>query len=85
MAAIWQELLGIEQVGIDDTFFDLGGHSLLGTQLVSRLRETFLVELPLDRFFETPTIAELAKVIEELLVEKIEELPEEEVQKLLAN
>jgi len=85
MAAIWQELLGIEQVGIDDTFFDLGGHSLLGTQLVSRLRETFLVELPLDRFFETPTIAELAKGIEELLVEKIEELPEEEVQKLLAN
>ncbi|MFL5663083.1 MAG: acyltransferase domain-containing protein, partial [Ktedonobacteraceae bacterium] len=84
IAAVWQEVLGVEQVGVHDNFYDLGGHSLLGTQLVSRLREVFPVEMPLHDFFDALTIAELAEKIEELLVEKIEELPEEEVKRLLA-
>jgi acyl transferase domain-containing protein/acyl carrier protein len=60
IAEIWQELLGIEQVGIHDNLFDLGGDSLLVIQIVSRIREVLRIEVPLRAIFETPTIAELA-------------------------
>src|SRR5262249_54344952 len=60
IAEIWQDLLGIEQVGIHDNLFDLGGDSLLVIQVVSRLREVLRIEVPLRAIFETPTIAELA-------------------------
>ena len=68
IAAIWQELLGVEQVGIHDDFFELGGHSLLATRLVSRLRQDFKVEVPLRTFFETRTVADLARIVLELQV-----------------
>jgi acyl transferase domain-containing protein len=83
LALIWQKLLGIEGVGIHDNFFDLGGHSLLATQLISQLRETFQIELPLRAFFEAATIAQLAVVVEEILVEEMEALSEEEAQRAL--
>ncbi|HYO51727.1 type I polyketide synthase [Archangium sp.] len=63
IAALWQELLGIEQVGIHDNFFELGGHSLLGTQMVSRVRESFQVDVPLREVFDTPTVAGVALVV----------------------
>ena len=66
MAQVWQRMLGIEKVGINDNFFELGGHSLLATRLVAQLRADFDVELPLRRFFESPTISGLAAVISEL-------------------
>jgi amino acid adenylation domain-containing protein len=68
LAAIWQEVLGVERVSINDNFFELGGHSLLATRLTARTREAFGVELSLRRLFEEPTIARLGMAIEEGLV-----------------
>ena len=65
IAEVWQQTLGVAQVGVIDNFFtDLSGSSLLATQLVSQLRNKFQVELPLRRFFDGPTVAELAVVID---------------------
>ncbi|MBD3561559.1 TauD/TfdA family dioxygenase, partial [Planktothrix sp. FACHB-1355] len=64
LAAIWTQLLGVDRVGINDSFFELGGHSLLATQIISCVRDTFGVELPLRHLFEVPTIAALAAQIE---------------------
>ncbi|HEX7314156.1 MAG TPA: amino acid adenylation domain-containing protein [Pyrinomonadaceae bacterium] len=65
LAGIWCEVLGLERVGLDDNFFDLGGHSLHATQLSSRLREAFRVELPLRKLFDTPLLSGSAELIDE--------------------
>jgi amino acid adenylation domain-containing protein len=67
LADIYRQVLKIEHIGIHDNFFELGGDSLLAVQLVSRVRQTLRVELPLGRLFETPNIAELAEFIEKEL------------------
>ncbi|MFN6513545.1 MAG: phosphopantetheine-binding protein [Nostoc sp. CreGUA01] len=83
---IWQEVLGIAEVGIHDNFYELGGDSLIATQLVSRLRAKFPIDLPLrDLLSQAMIPAKQAEIIEQLLLEKIEELSEEEVETLLAN
>jgi acyl carrier protein len=64
VAEIWQELLGIQRIGIHDNYFELGGDSLLAAQVISRLRDSFEMEFPLARLFETPTIAGLTELIE---------------------
>ncbi|MBD3560176.1 AMP-binding protein, partial [Planktothrix sp. FACHB-1355] len=64
LVKIFAEVLGVKRVSIHENFFELGGHSLLATQLVSRVRDAFKIELPLRSVFETPTIAELSKVVE---------------------
>jgi amino acid adenylation domain-containing protein len=64
MAGIWQEQLGIENIGIDDNFSELGGHSLLAMQVIAGVREAFQVELPLKSLFETPTIRAFTEKVE---------------------
>ena len=64
LANIWSKVLHVEKVGIEDNFFELGGHSLLATQVMSRIRETFDVELPLRNLFEYVTVSELAPAID---------------------
>jgi len=67
LAGIWADVLGVERVGVHDNFFELGGHSLLATQIMSRLRNTFNIELSLRQLFESPTIAELMVPIETMM------------------
>ncbi|HEY2738508.1 MAG TPA: amino acid adenylation domain-containing protein, partial [Thermoanaerobaculia bacterium] len=64
LAAIWSEVLGVEELGVDDNFFDLGGHSLLATRVISQLRGAFQVEMGLHELFEEPTVAGLAARVE---------------------
>jgi amino acid adenylation domain-containing protein len=67
LAAIWSEVLEVQGIGREDDFFGIGGHSLLATQALSRVRRAFGVELPVKRLFEAPTLAGLARAIEEAL------------------
>lgn len=63
LAVMWRELLGIERVGRDDDFFDLGGQSLIAVRLFTRMRKRYSVDLALSTLFEAPTIAQCAVVI----------------------
>jgi len=63
LTGILQELLGVDRVGIHDSFFELGGFSLLATQLTTRIREQFEVELSLRDVFASPTVDRLAQLI----------------------
>lgn len=63
----WQEVLGYSPVGIHDNFFEVGGHSLMAAALVTRMRKQFDFEVPLRELLETPTIAELAELLENRL------------------
>ena len=83
LTALYQEFLAIEPVGIYDNFLDLGGHSLLATQLVSRLRQDFQVEVSLRSFLESACVAELALLIEEILITELEALSEADAQKFM--
>jgi len=98
LAAIWQELFGIERIGVEDNFLALGGHSLLAIQLATQIRSLLGVELPVSTLFEHPTIADLARVVEresgaiaepseedlDRLLAEVEELSAEELARLLA-
>ncbi len=66
LCEIWSEVLEVERIGVHDNFFELGGHSLLATRVASRVRDDFKVELPFIDFFEDPTVAALAMVIDRL-------------------
>ncbi|HYG09219.1 MAG TPA: phosphopantetheine-binding protein, partial [Pyrinomonadaceae bacterium] len=83
IASVWQQRLGIERISVNDNFYELGGDSLLATQIVAQLREMFDVELGLDNFFDRQTIAGVAECIEGILVAEVSNLSDEEAQHLL--
>jgi acyl carrier protein len=99
IANVWREVLGIDQVGIHDNFFNMGGHSLMALQVLSRLRRAFQVEVSVRVFFDVPTVAGLAEAIEKTraqaeqaehkevarLLAELEGLPEDEARRLLAD
>jgi phthiocerol/phenolphthiocerol synthesis type-I polyketide synthase E len=64
MATIWAEMLGVEAISTDDDFFALGGHSLLGTRIMSRVRDVFRVDLGLQALFDAPTIVALSASVD---------------------
>ncbi len=65
LASFWESLLGIEKVGVDDSFFDLGGHSLIAVRLFAKIKETFHVSYPISVLFEAPTIRRCAAMLRE--------------------
>jgi len=70
LCQIWQDVLSVDKVGVNDNFFDLGGHSLLGTMVMSRVASLFGIDFPLLFLFELPTIANLAQSIENHLIDQ---------------
>jgi amino acid adenylation domain-containing protein len=81
LAKIWAGVLSLDQVGIHDNFFDLGGHSLAAARVISRVINTFKVELPIKSLFESPTVADMAVVITENMAKKA---GDEELARMLA-
>ncbi|WP_278335001.1 phosphopantetheine-binding protein, partial [Clostridium botulinum] len=79
LVKIWSEVLNVKKIGINDNFFDLGGHSLKATVLMSKIHKELNKEIPLKELFKSPTIKEFGKYIEDVeenpysKIEKIEE------------
>jgi acyl carrier protein len=96
LSQIWAEVLSVDTVGIHDNFFDLGGHSLSASRVISRVIRTFQLELPLKFLFDSPTVAEMATVIAqyqakaasqetlERMLREIDSMSEAEAEKLLS-
>ncbi|HEY1353937.1 MAG TPA: amino acid adenylation domain-containing protein [Ktedonobacteraceae bacterium] len=107
LVEIWEQILGVHTIGMRDNFFDLGGHSLKATQVMARVQQLLGVSVPLSQLFGDPTVAGLARAIEQLpeqarqqqpleqsrtrgqlhledLLAYLEDLPEQEIQALLA-
>jgi amino acid adenylation domain-containing protein len=84
LAKILCSLMNIDEVSINDNFFLLGGHSLLGTQLIAKIRSSFGVDMALRTLFDAPSIAELSGEIERLIFARVENMTEEEARALLA-
>jgi acyl carrier protein len=97
LAEIWAEILSLNEVGIHDNFFDMGGHSLAVMRVVSQLIKQFQIEVPLQFLFQSPTVSEMAGVITEhqakkfgkevldCILTELESLSDEESQRLVAD
>ena len=97
LTEIWQKVLKIEKIGIEDHFLELGGNSLLATQIVNRIVKRLGVQVSLANFFDTPTITQMAEIIYHIqststneddllqMIDEIEQLSPEEIADLLKN
>jgi acyl carrier protein len=84
VAEILLDLLELDAFQRDENFFELGGHSLMGAQLVARIRERFGVELALLDIFDNPTVAEMAQIVDDAVIDLVASLSDEEVEQLLS-
>jgi amino acid adenylation domain-containing protein len=84
LASMLAPLLGLDRVSVEDNFFLLGGHSLLGTQLIARVRDAFAVDLSLRSLFDAPTIAKLSIQVENLLLARLASMSDVDVERILA-
>ncbi|MBJ9976327.1 hypothetical protein IAE35_14535, partial [Pseudomonas sp. S75] len=96
LAVLWVQMLQVPHVGRHDNFFDLGGHSLLAVQLISQIRKTFEVELPIAELFKFPVLSALSDAIYQMYIQQfdtaelermsaeLDSLSEEELQRMLA-
>jgi amino acid adenylation domain-containing protein len=82
LAGIWAEVLGLERVGVTESFFTLGGHSLLVTRLIARIRATFDLDVSIRTVFSLPTVELLAAEIERMAYEKVLALPDDQAEQL---
>ncbi len=85
LAGFVSSLIGVERVGREDNFFTLGGHSLMGAQLIAKIRETFGVDLSLRSLFDAPTIQGISAEIEKLIYAKVAAMSESEAQSILTS
>jgi acyl carrier protein len=85
IARVWKDALGIDEVGVNDSFSELGGHSLLAIRIVSELRKAFQIDLPVRALFDAPTVAKLSSYIKQHLISEIEALSEEEAEQLVSS
>lgn len=76
LTGFWQDLLGVGQVGVEDSFFDLGGHSLIAVRLFAMVKKTYRVDFPISILFEAPTVAACAALIAEQVGEPTENTTE---------
>jgi amino acid adenylation domain-containing protein len=83
LASFLGGLIGVARVSRDDNFFNLGGHSLMGAQLIAKVHQTFGVELSLRRLFDHPTVREISSEIESLIHARISMMSDEEAQRVL--
>jgi acyl-CoA synthetase (AMP-forming)/AMP-acid ligase II len=83
LADLWKEVLQRDRIGVEDNFFACGGDSLLATQLIARVRAAFQIDLPLGSIFREPTIHEQALLLERILLDEVEALSDEEVDRSL--
>jgi len=83
LASFLVGLIGVARVSRDDNFFNLGGHSLMGAQLIAKVHQTFGVELSLRRLFDHPTVREISSEIESLILAKVNLMSDEEAQRVL--
>ncbi|WP_283137195.1 non-ribosomal peptide synthetase [Rhizohabitans arisaemae] len=81
--SVWSEVLGHDRFGVEEDFFELGGHSLLAARVVARLCSEVGLDLPLNTLFSARSVRDLAVVVEERLAEEIDQLSEEEAERLL--
>ena len=85
LASFLATLVGVQQVGREDNFFTLGGHSLMGAQLIAKVRATFGVDLPLRSLFEEPTVRGMSAEIERLIYARVSAMSEDEAQRMLSS
>ncbi len=97
LSQIWAEVLSLDEIGIHDKFFDLGGHSLAATRVVSRVIDRFKVELPIKSLFESGTVADMAEIIVQnqakkvglkdlgCMLNELEALSDKQAQRILAD